>query len=355
MINNVATLLSPPPPPSKRNGKLLRLLFFILLSLLTLTAFFFSSAAASKSPKILVVHSYHQDQQEHVVEMTKGIEEALEGVACQLRYFHMDTKRRTSEQWKRAAGQQARAILAEYRPEVVITMDDNAQKYFAKDYAGQQGPPWFVFSGVNKEADEYGFPAINITGVLERPNVLESIELFRKIHPQAQKILIMADKSDTTDPLIAHCRTLHLPITVVGYEQPLTLTALKSTLDRYRNRIDAVGLYVLRTITRSDDDPTKVPEQELVRLLNEQYHLPTVGFFDSAAESGVLCGVSVSMREQGAAAGRIAKAIIAGKRPQDFPVQPTDRGRIQLNLRTAEKLGIDIPYGIIQRAEVVVR
>nr|WP_321465260.1 ABC transporter substrate binding protein [uncultured Desulfobulbus sp.] len=305
-------------------------------------------------PKILVVHSYHQDQQEHVVEMDKGIAEALHGVDCQLRSYYMDTKRRTDEAWKRTAGNEAKKIVAQYRPDVVIAMDDNAQKYFARGYAGQPGPPWFVFSGVNKDPGEYGYPAVNVTGVLERPNVLESVALLLKIQPQVKRLLIMADKSATTDPLVDYCKTLSLPVTVVAYEQPLTLAQWTKALDTYHEQVDAVGLYVLRTITRSATDPTKVPEQELIGMINQTYHLPTVGFFDSAAESGVLCAVSVSMREQGEAAGRIAKDLLAGKRPADFAVRPTDQGRIQLNLETAEHLGIQIPYSIIKRAEVVI-
>lgn len=312
-------------------------------------------AAPPSPPRVLVVHSYHAEQREHVVEMTKGIEEALQGVNCRLRFFHMDTKRHTGEEWKRTAGAKAKEIMAKFHPEVVISMDDNAQQYFAKDYAGKPGPPWFVFGGVNMEPEVYGFPAVNVTGVIERPNVLESIELLLKIQPQVKRILIMADKSVTTDPMIAYCKTLQLPVTVVAYEQPTTLAAWKAALENYRDRIDAVGLYVVRTITRSATDSTKVPEQELIRLINQHYRLPTVGFFDSAAESGVLCGVSVSMREQGFATGRIAEKILEGKRPGDFHVEPTHQGRIQLNLQTAEHLGIQIPYGIIKRAEVVVR
>jgi len=312
-------------------------------------------AAELQPPRILVVHSYHQDQQEHVVEMDKGIAEALSGVDCQHRAYYMDSKRHTDEQWKQRAGQEAKKIMAQYKPEVVLAMDDNAQKYFAKDYAGKPGPPWFVFSGVNKEPEEYGYPAVNVTGVLERPNVLESITLLLKIQPQVKRILIMADKSATTDPMITYCKTLSLPVTVVAYEQPLTIEQWKAALEKYHGQVDAVGLYVLRTISRSATDSTKVPEQELIRMINETFHLPTVGFYDSAAKSGVLCGVSVSMREQGLAAGNIAKAILAGKRPVDFQLRPTEQGRIQLNLYTAEMLGIQIPYAIIKRAEVVIR
>jgi ABC-type uncharacterized transport system substrate-binding protein len=267
----------------------------------------------------------------------------------------MDTKRNNTEQWKRAAGQEAKRIVAEYRPQVVISLDDNAQQYFTKDYAGEPAPPYFVFSGVNGEPAQYGFPAANVTGVLERPNVVESIELLQKIRPEVKRLLVLADKSETTDPLIAYCQTLKLPVTVVAYEQPLTLEAWKAVLEQYHTQVDAVGLYVIRTIARSTADPAKVPEQELVRMINEQYKLPTVGFYDSAAESGILCGVSVSMKEQGRAAGQIARELLEGKKPGDFAIKSTDHGRIQLNLRTAEQLGIQIPYGMIKRADVVIR
>ena len=343
-----------------RQVRVLKQSVVVLLALLALQAMslgfgLLAADARAETPRVLVVHSYHQGQAEHVVEMTKGIEEALAGADCQLRYFHMDAKRNTTEAWKRAAGQEARRIVAEYRPQVVIAMDDIAQQYFAKDFAGAPGPPWFVFGGVNDDPAKYGFPAANVTGVLERPNVGESVELLLKIRPEVKRLLVLADKSETTDPLIAYCKTLNLPVRVVAYEQPLTLEAWKTTLDRYRDQVDAVGLYVIRTIARSAADPTKVPEQELVRLINEQYRLPTVGFYDSAAESGVLCAVSVSMWEQGRAAGQIAREMLDGKRPGDFTVKPTDHGRIQLNLRTAEQLGMQLPYNVIKRADVVIR
>jgi len=329
-----------------------RLLVALFLLVWTATL---SASLAAAAQRVLVVHSYHEDQQEHVVEMTRGIEEALAGANSQLRYFHMDTKRQTSEAWKRTAGEKARQLADAYRPQVIITMDDNAQAYFAKDYAKAPASPYFVFSGVNADPKLYGFPNDKVTGVLERPNIAESIELLLKIKPTIKTLLILADKSESTDPFVAYCKTLKLPVTVQAYEQPLTFDALQGVLAQYHDQVDAIGLYTLRTIARSAADPTKVPEREIVRYINERYKLPTVGFFDTAAEAGVLCGVSVSMREQGFAAGVIARGLLEGKKPIDFVVKPTDKGRIQLNLRTAERLGIQLPYTMIQRADVVIR
>ncbi len=119
--------------------------------------------------------------------------------------------------------------------------------------------------------------------------------------------------------------------------------------------MDAFGVYVLRTIQKEAGKPELVPESQLVDVLNRVGGLPTVGFFDTAATSGVLCGISVSMKEQGYVAGAMALEILEGKNPRDLTIGPTRRGRIQLNLRTAEALGIDVSYKIISKADVVVK
>ncbi|MBI9085405.1 MAG: hypothetical protein JEZ11_17550 [Desulfobacterales bacterium] len=305
--------------------------------------------------KVLVVHSYHETQEGHVVEMTAGIEEALRGSGARTHYFHMDTKRHTDPAWKREVGAQAARLAASLGPDLVITMDDNAQQFFARDFAAKPGSPVVVFGGVNADPAVYGFPTPNVTGVIERPNIRESIELLQKIVPGIRKMVMLTDKSPTTDAFITYCRSLDLPVTVVAYEQPRTLDEWKGTVDAYRGRVDAFGVYVIRTVRYSDSDPRDVPEKDLVAFLTEHSRLPTVGFFDTTARSGLLCGISVSMKEQGYAAGRIARGILAGRLPGDFPVRPTSNGRIQLNLVTAETLGIMIPYQIIRNAVEVVK
>lgn len=327
----------------------------IRLTVLAALVMFHLHPVLAAEPRVLIVHSYHASQKEHVVEMNRGIGAALADLPLEQRFYYMDTKRRTSEEWKKEAGREAGMLMAQFRPQVVITMDDNAQEYFARSHAGAPAPPYFVFGGLNGEPARYGFPAANVTGVLERPIVGESIKLLQKIVPSVNKLLILSDKSETTDAFVAFCKSLSLPATVVAYEQPRTLDEFRAVLENYRGQVDAIGLYVIRTIARSAADPSKVPEQELVGLINGHYRIPTVGFYDSAAESGLLCAISVSMWEQGYEAGLITRGILAGKKPADYPVRSTGKGRIQLNLRTAEQLGLQLPYELIKRAEVVIR
>lgn len=308
----------------------------------------------AKLKKVLVVHSYHKTQKGHVDEMSEGIEEALRGTRVKIKYFHMDTKRKNNIEWKKEAGDMAMQLVEEFKPHIVITMDDNAQQYFAKYYAGKKSPI-FVFGGVNAEPAKYGFPAKNVTGVIERPNIRESVELLQKIKPGIKKMVMLSDKSPTTDAFKEYAKKLNLPVKVVAYEQAVTFKDWKTMIRKYRNKVDAFGVYVIRTIQRSDSDNTHVDETELISYLVNNCKLPSVGFFDTSAKIGILCGISVSMKEQGYAAAKIAREIINGKKPKDFKVVPTTKGRIQLNLKTAEKLGIDIRYNIIRNATVVVK
>ena len=315
----------------------------------------FGSALAQKNNKVLVVHSYHETQQGHVVEMTQGIKEAFAGSGVNMKFFHMDTKRRTDPAWKKEAGKMATRTMLAFKPQVVIAMDDNAQLFFVKQNMFRENAPIFVFGGVNAEISDYGFPAENVTGVVERPNINESIELLQKIVPTVKKILMLSDKSRTTDLFVKYSKNLNLPVEVLDYKQPRTMKEWQSTIKKYRDKVDAFGVYLLRTIDDDSNPSYHVPESELIEFLTAHGRLPTVGFFDTAAKSGLLCGISVSMKEQGYAAAHIARGILEGKKTRDFKIEPTTKGKIQLNLKTAERLGIEINWNIISKADEVVK
>lgn len=310
---------------------------------------------AGEEGRVLVVHSYHKTQKGHEIEMTQGIQEAFSGSPAVLRHVYMDTKRHPELFWKKKAGQAAMVAMEQFRPDVVIALDDNAQAFFVKEAMARDNAPVFVFSGVNADPAVYGYPRKNVTGVLERPNVKESLELLLRIRPGVKRVAMLSDDSVTTDFFVRYCRSLDLPVAVVGFAQAATLEEWTAAIDRYKDKVDAFGIYVLRTIRETAGGEGMVPEGRLMDILNQRCDLPTVGFFDSAAQAGVLCGISVSMVEQGFEAGRIARAVLEGHSPSEFPMAPTRRGRIQLNLATAEDLGIDLDWKIISKADVVVR
>jgi len=120
--------------------------------------------ADSAQPRCLYISSYHKGYA-----WSDGVEEGVRNVLggnCEIRQFDMDTKRQKSKEHKQRVALQAKQLIEEWKPDVVITSDDNAAKYIIVPYFRDADVP-FVFSGVNWTVDEYGFPFDNVTGIVE--------------------------------------------------------------------------------------------------------------------------------------------------------------------------------------------
>lgn len=135
-----------------------------------------SHAQNSNKPNCLYVASYHVGYAwSDGVE--RGLRERLED-QCKITEFYMDTKRKKSTENKVAAGQAAYELIKQTKPDVVITSDDNAAKYLIVPHLVDSDVP-VVFSGINWTVDEYGFPASNVTGIVEiapiKPMLMEGV------------------------------------------------------------------------------------------------------------------------------------------------------------------------------------
>ncbi len=62
---------------------------------------------------------------------------------------------------------------------MVIACDDAAQKYVVSPYLREKEIP-VVFCGVNWDASEYGYPASNITGMIEEEPIGRLIDLLQQ-------------------------------------------------------------------------------------------------------------------------------------------------------------------------------
>ena len=56
----------------------------------------------------------------------------------------------------------------------------------------------------------------------------------------------------------------------------------------------------------------------------------------------------------GAQAAHIADQVLKGTDPGELPVE-TAEFYLGINLQTADAIGLEIPYGILQQAEVIIR
>lgn len=78
-----------------------------------------TSSEIQPGTKVLLVHSYHTGYP-WVDAITRGVRMVLSDANVDLQVYYMDTKRRTSEQWKKAAGEKACELINEWRPDIVV-------------------------------------------------------------------------------------------------------------------------------------------------------------------------------------------------------------------------------------------
>ena len=300
--------------------------------------------------KVLLVHSYHKEY-EWVAGITRGVRRALGGHNVDLQLFYMDAKRRNGEPWRYQAGAMAKEVVAQWRPDVVIAADDDAQQYFARDFAGASWP-LVVFCGVSEPPESYGYPAKNITGILERPHFAASLSLLRRIVPGVRRIAVMTDNSATSRGALEYMKNETAGFDIISWSQPGTLEQWRQQVQVAGKAADALAVYMYHTVGQRGTAQNVEPRQ-LMSWTVANARVPVVGFFTFAMDDGALCGMVESGAEHGYEAGQISLQVLAGKKPADFPVKTAKYAISMLNLETAKKLGINIPHDIKESVDIV--
>jgi ABC-type uncharacterized transport system substrate-binding protein len=326
-------------------GGIMKRLYFIVGMLLLISIL----GCAKTGKKVLLVFSYHPEYP-WIVEETRGVKHALKDKDIQIEKFYLDTKRKTSPEWKKKVAEDAVNKIGEFKPDLVIVFDDNACELVAMKYAGKTLP--FVFCGMNGDPEDYGFPAENITGVIERALIKESIELLKRFVPDVRKAAIITDNSLTSHGFVTRIKKTPLPVEIHEAYTTDDFDAWKAKVKELQPEVDAIGLFVYHTIKEKGGEVSLPPEDVLSWTLKNS-KLPEFAFFDFTVRGGALCGVTLSGYEQGKAAAEIAIKILDGEKPADIPIECPEKGNPIVNETRAKELNISIPEDVLKEVEIV--
>ena len=106
-------------------------------------------------PRVFILHSYSLEYS-WVRDINEGIDRVFKNKAYTIKWHYMDTKRHPSLEYKKLAGATAIKMIKNFNPDIIITIDDNAQKFAATHFLNKKNIS-IVFAGVNAEAKAYGF------------------------------------------------------------------------------------------------------------------------------------------------------------------------------------------------------
>ena len=314
---------------------------------------FAAYAQGGRKFRILHVMSYHSPWRWTDWQL-ESFQQAL-GVPVEVQVFQMDTKRNSTPEAKERVGAEARALVASWKPDMLYTTDDDAQLYVARHFVGTPLP--IVYSGVNADPAVYGFTgAANVAGVKEQEHFGDSVRLLQQLVPDAKKFAVIMDDARMWEPVIGRIRAQvpQLGIEVVSYDRIQTWAEYKTKMAAYQGKVDAVAL--IGIFGFKDDSGKNVPYQEVLKWTAENSKLPDLSFWLDRVQFGTLCSVTVSEREQGAAAGKLARSILVdGASPGSLPVRHTTKGSPVISMARARKLGLNVDKGVQQTAELVQR
>jgi ABC-type uncharacterized transport system substrate-binding protein len=311
-------------------------------------------APAKKAPyKILHVMSYHSPMRWADGQFA-AFKEAMAGVPVEYRVFRMEANLHPSKAWAKAKGREASELIAAWKPDLVYATDDDAQEHLTRHYVGKELP--FVVSGVNKDPADYGFVGSkNVAGVLEPVHIVETLRLLQAIVPHAKRFAIVSDESPSMLALAADIRREIAAIPgaeLVAFDVVRTFDAYQRAVLKYQGRADA--LWPLGVHGLLDARGKVVPREVVMRWTAENSRLPDAGFWSERVEKGTLVAVTVSSREQGLAAGRMAHAIlVGGKSPAEVGIKPDAKGVPMVSLARANKLGLKVRSSVLLSAEVI--
>ena len=74
----------------------------------------------------------------------------------------------------------------------------------------------------------------------------------------------------------------------------------------------------------------------------------------SMVQQGALVSYGPDMRLLGMQAAKLVDKVLKGAKQSDMPIQTPEQLSLAINLSTAKAIGLDIPPGILERAERVV-
>jgi ABC-type uncharacterized transport system substrate-binding protein len=305
-----------------------------------------------------VLHSYNPEYvwTQHINE---GIIEALGSLEAVFDYAYLDAKRHPGKSHLTEAAKQALARIREFAPDVVIAADDAAQAYVVVPFLKDKPGPQVVFCGVNAPPSFYGFPASNVSGVRERWHYREGVALLKRLIPPARTMAFLTDASESSEYVVQDMEEdlrQHGP-----YALELRIVERVGSFQKWQKRVlecqasvDTLALGVYHSL-RDETTGQVVPSEQVMAWTNSVNTKPTLGFADYALDHDILCGVLESGHEQGFLAGIMAlEAMTSGTPAGRLPMRVNDTGMVMLNLKTAERLHIDIPYEIIEAAGAVI-
>lgn len=326
----------------------------IMIFVFTVCLFIFLIVTALQRPRVMILHSYDLNYA-WTKQVNEGIQRIIDEKQYDVRWYYLDSRRHTSTDFYQTAGAAARRVIQEWRPNVLIAVDDNAQEYVARHFVND-GTINIVFAGMNGELSDYGYAhANNVTGVLERKpleatrQALQLIQFPRKDSTIASNTVRLLHITDNTTTGLANRNDIlgtdWDPVILVDSLVVKTFAEWQAAVLAAAEQADLLLITNYGGLLASADVPDSLVNKKAVIAWTEA-HSPIPGISTSSAyvNDGGMLAFGVSPYEQGEVAAQMAVRIIDDRvRAKAIPVVAGQQIIVHLNQTSLTAYGIVLP------------
>lgn len=277
-------------------------------------------------PLIIVVQSYAQH-----LPWTRGtaagLHRVLDGARdVRVRWLYLDANQPGRDGYAQSKIDNAAALVAAARPQVLVAMDDRAQAGIAAPLLGRQAG-WIIFGGIHdaggalqNAAAHPANPAsagARVAGISQRtpwPAVQALLAEFARQKGVLQpRVALINDTSPAGDEESASFGAQRWQgMRVAGVWRCKDQAAWRAALDALRGRADLVVVGDYRGMPPPDGSDRLRARREVARMTLAALPLPLVALSGYAVNDGIPVGILPSPQEQGEQAALLALAAARG-------------------------------------------
>ena len=191
-------------------------------------------------------------------------------------------------------------------------------------------------------------PGGNMTGVRLSPNQARRLQFLLEIAPNATRIFVPFNPQDAASS------------SAVAQVQEMAQDLGMHILEGIARNTRHVDVLLTRLASEDLDAIFLVPGTTVnarlqdILAVAQQRRLPVSAPSTLQVHQGALTTYGFIHQRAGAQAARIADQILKGTPPGHIPVE-TAEFFLAINLHTAETMGLEVPYALLQKADLIIR